>query len=189
MSRIFTIIALITALLIIVVLIFFNRPGKIDLVISPVAANVTIDGQPYGEIQSTTVKLSPGKHNFIISRDGYFEENRMVDLQKAENLEINIVLTKIPQQDKEQEGHPQTQIVFSNLISEGYAVIEARFFSNNTWVVGILDSGSDPSAVVLVHQNSTWQVVVGPGTNFSTNIKNQVPIDVYNYLAEKKYVF
>jgi hypothetical protein len=67
-----------------------------------------------------------------------------------------------------------------------------RYFDNRSWAVASvvpISIKTDTATVVLHQIDSEYQVVLGPGTSFSTDYLQSMPLDVGQYLINQKVLY
>lgn len=68
-----------------------------------------------------------------------------------------------------------------------FKVTNSRYFEGNKWVVARFTSGGDSnnSAVVVLEKTPNgYQVVLGPGTSFSSSDVSNMPVELVTYMEE-----
>lgn len=64
--------------------------GSLQLSVDPVSAQVLIGGRDFTRQQD--ISLPPGTHRVVIEEDGYFPEERIIEITQGEQLALNIEL-------------------------------------------------------------------------------------------------
>lgn len=70
--------------------------------------------------------------------------------------------------------------------NKDFQLENVRYFDNRSWVVANVISvkgKTDPALIVLKQFGATYQVVLGPGTAFSADYLQSLPLDVGQYLT------
>nr|WP_240924290.1 PEGA domain-containing protein [Thermococcus sp. 21S7] len=68
-------------------------PATLTLNVTPENASITIDGE---QVKNTSVTLSPGEHQILVSANGYVAENLSVLLTPNESRTLRVILKPLP---------------------------------------------------------------------------------------------
>jgi hypothetical protein len=112
----------------------------------------------------------------------------------------NIILNGVPQ-TKLQVAPPlagtlsQSLITYKSkdvlpVIGKDFTIQSTQYFNNQQWAVVLVSSVPDNNNAILVLEklNGNYQVVLGPGTSFSTTDIQTMPSNVISYLTSKGLV-
>ena len=69
--------------------------GSLDITSTPHDADVTIDGKHYGKTPLTIEQLLEGKHEVIISKDGYIVETHVLQIEENKGTIVNVELKEM----------------------------------------------------------------------------------------------
>jgi hypothetical protein len=78
-----------------------------------------------------------------------------------------------------------------HLLVEGkdYQLEDQRFFENESWMVAAIvpipPTEANDATIVLKRANTTYEVILGPGTDFSQDDLQQLPSEVAQYITKK----
>ena len=82
-------------ILLVIIWTTLNAPvGIVNITSDPEGASVTIDDVPRGTTP-VEVSLTAGKHNLVITKDGYTGHVSSFDVGKGETKDINVKLEKL----------------------------------------------------------------------------------------------
>jgi hypothetical protein len=75
------------------------------------------------------------------------------------------------------------------LPGKDFTISNRQYFNNNTWaIVAVTKPQTDKAYIVLEKINGVFTVVLGPGTNFPTDVTLSMPSDVAAYLINQGVV-
>ncbi|MBN2585056.1 PEGA domain-containing protein [Patescibacteria group bacterium] len=95
-----------------------NR-GTLDLSLEPAGADIVIDGKFKRQaVSSLSIKLKPGEHTLLATKEGYLDWEQEFTLSANESKEINLKLNTIPNIEVLIEGN----IAFPELIRNGRSI-------------------------------------------------------------------
>lgn len=66
--------------------------GSLDVVTTPIGADIYIDGKHYGKAPNIIDQLIEGEHTVVLSMDGYMSETHTVTIRENQTAEINDTL-------------------------------------------------------------------------------------------------
>lgn len=73
--------------------------------------------------------------------------------------------------------------------NKDFKIVASKYFVNNEWVVVAIKSpGTDTASEVLEKINGVYAVVLGPGTEFSSDDITEMPAEVSAYLISQGLV-
>jgi hypothetical protein len=81
---------------------------------------------------------------------------------------------------------PTAQDKHLPVAGKDFQLENVRYFDDRTWAVAsVISPGgkTDPALIVLKQFGATYQVVLGPGTAFSSDYLQSMPLDVGQYLT------
>lgn len=151
------------ALLVVVTIYFFGsrisfNTGTINLTFEPTGVDVIIDGKfKKQSVSALTVKLKVGAHIIEVTKDGYLDIEREVDIVSKEQKELDIVLQVIPNL----ELLAEEPVKFVDLIRNGKSIAYMDLAGN--FEVIDLEVAPVPAAVFQETFNNVQSVVWSPG--------------------------
>lgn len=75
--------------------------GAVAVKGAPKGAVIHVDGAPVGEAPlDDDLFVDPGEHTLLVSLEGYKSASRKISLEKAERIELNMPLERLPPPDK-----------------------------------------------------------------------------------------
>ncbi len=108
--------------------------GEVTFELNEAAVGLKIDNKPYGTIDTGyVVKLKAGKHILGLTKDGFLELEKTIEIVRGDKILLNLGLLPIPSIDKLVEGN----VVYPRLNRNGlevayYDPIDGSFKSSST---------------------------------------------------------
>ena len=131
--------------------------GSLDVMSSPRRANVSIDGQSYGQTPTTIEQLLEGDHTVTLSLEGYAGETRQISIHDGETASINFSL------QNGREVSIQTDRTGDQIYADGVRIGTSPYhgiltFGNHT-VYAMRDGKKSGEQQFLVSQSGTNPLV------------------------------
>jgi len=126
--------------------------------------------------EKNTIKLSEGKHEVVAKSEGLSDVKISVNIEK-DNQNLDIVFTGMT---------ADSRVKQQNISNLEINVIKAKYFSQDTWVAGLINSSSSNSEteiIVLKKVKDDWETV-DQGTYLDIDYLKSIgaPADLMEYV-------
>ncbi|HEY4161114.1 MAG TPA: PEGA domain-containing protein [Candidatus Saccharimonadales bacterium] len=150
--------------------------------------SVTFNSQAATPTNTGSYQVNPGTYTIDISKPGYQTFTTQLTADAAQSYTVNAQLQLI----KPPAAISSIQQLNTATLDlpQAATIAGTNYFYNNTWAV-VLASAYGSNAVLVAEYNlslGTWDVVLGPGTSFTSADMQQLPEQVSGYLAANNYV-
>jgi len=188
-----TITGLIIAIAVLVVVILLTHskgPSTLQLNLNlPDYQNLSVklNSQPLAISQAqTTENLKKGFYTLNISKPNYKNFSTQFTISDGQTVLVNAVLMRLINT----AVVSWSQISSANTLAPGATLVQATYFYQQTWAfLTITSNGEQGYAVVKYNDLSNqWQVVLGPGTYFTSAGVATLPTNVANFMNNNNYV-
>jgi hypothetical protein len=75
-------------------------------------------------------------------------------------------------------------------INKNFSITYSKYFDGGNWAIVTLNEGknSDKASIILEKINGVYTLVLGPGTNFSSDVLKEMPSSVALYLVTNGFI-